>query len=105
MALSAKPFSMPTACDPCPGKTNANLPMLFSNFDNQPICDSVPESHPRQHSAPGKAAANAFHHDVLARLDTTIPHADVERHRNGGCRRVAVLIDGDNHLVHAQAEL
>src|SRR5690606_23123348 len=107
--LSAKPLSMPMACEPCPGKTNANVVMLslllLYMSARAGLMLHADELHADQYRAPGEAAAHAFHHDVLARLDAAVAHADVERQRNRRCRGVAVLVNRDDHLVHAQAQL
>src|SRR5437867_8492291 len=86
--------SMPTACDPWPGNTNANA-----------VIATVFGSEIEEHGAPRKGAADAFEHQRVAALDLAAAHRGIQRERNRGCRSVAVLVDGDDQLVQRQLQL
>src|SRR6478672_7489365 len=91
--LPAKPFNMPTAWEPCPGKTKANVVMRVIE-----VLQSC------EYRTPGESAADAFHHHVMAGLNPSVPHSLVESKRNRCGRSIAVLIDGHHHFLQRQAE-
>src|SRR5579864_2719887 len=55
--------------------------------------------------APREAAADAFDQYVLAAFDTPVPDGDVERERNRGRRRVAVLANRHDHPLLRKTQL
>src|SRR5690606_26710483 len=88
--------SMPTACEPCPGNTNANAVM----GEIYPFCSVI-----QQHRAPGEAAAHTFEQQGLPPLDAAVANGLVQRQgdrRGGG---VAVLVDRGDHALERQLEL
>src|SRR5471032_475916 len=104
---SPQASSMPTLCEPWPGKTNANAVMgweilLFSSMNGAggAVCLSIVD----QGSAPGDAAA-ALKQQSLAAPDLARADGDVERQRNGGGRRVAVFGHRHHHAFRRQLEL
>src|SRR5262245_25194174 len=83
---------IPTDCEPCPGKANANV-MTCSSYPTQ------------QSRTPGEAAAHGLEHDVLARLNASVAHRLIQRQRYRSGRSIGVAIDRHDHAIHAQAEL
>ena len=57
------------------------------------------------HRAPGEAAADRFGHHEIARLELAGGLADRQRQRDRGGGGVAVVLDGEHHLVHAEPHL
>src|SRR5215204_3313081 len=98
---SPQASSMPTDCDPCPGKTKAKGCMACLLFG----CAKPPRaSEVQQDRAPGETAAHAFEHEGVALLDLAAADRGVERQRDRGGRRVAVLVHGDDELVHGHLQ-
>jgi len=62
-------------------------------------------SEANQRRSPGKTAAKGFQQYQLTRFDPAIPHPFVEGDGNGSRRGIAVLVEGQHHLVEAHAEL
>ena len=58
-----------------------------------------------QNRTPSKTAADAFEQEVLSAFDLAVFNADIQCQRNGGCGSVAVVLDGQDHFVHAQAQV
>src|SRR5688572_11197359 len=85
---------MPTACEPCPGKTSANFVICFSL--------RLPAD---EHRAPREASTHAFEQNVMTRTDTAIADGLVQRERHGGRGGVRVPIDCRDHALHAEAQL
>src|SRR5215469_4109466 len=129
MALSAKASSMPTACEPCPGKTNANFITSPNSINTGGQCARMNRCRLRatcsscartgcgsararsgcleadDGGAPGEAAAHAFDQHVVAALDAAVAHRNVEGERNRGRRGVAMLAHRHHHALGGQAEL
>src|SRR4051812_45999017 len=80
---SPQASSMPTACEPWPGKTKANG---FMDGDSRMWGGRRGGSEFEQHRAPGEAAADAFEHQRLALLHLARAHRGIEgeRDRRGG---------------------
>src|SRR5690606_33730103 len=89
-ASSAQASSMPTVCDPWPGKTKA----IF-----------IGSLHSDEDRAPGEAAAHTLQQDRLARADAAVTAGRIQRQRHAGRRGVGVLAHGDHDLVVGNAEL
>src|SRR5258706_431619 len=81
---SPQASSMPTVCDPCPGKTNANSAISGLSPADRSLCSDA-DSEVEQHGAPGEAAAHAFEHHRIAAFDAAVLHRHVQgqRHRRG----------------------
>src|SRR4051812_7872002 len=90
---SPQASSMPTLCEPWPGKTNANAVMeweilLFSSMATQGkrraagCSDRQRGSVVDQRSTPGEATADAFKKQPLPPLDLARADRDIERQRN-----------------------
>src|SRR5258706_8593498 len=86
---SANDCIIPTDCEPCPGKTNANF-------------TASPFNH---HRAPRESPAHAFQQHVLAGTDAPVARRFVERKRDRGRRGVGVTVNRQHHLLHAHADL
>jgi hypothetical protein len=54
-----------------------------------------------QHRAPGEAAAHRLQKHEVALLDAPVARSGGQRQRDGGSRRIAVLVDGDDDLLRA----
>src|SRR5205085_8023212 len=102
---SPQASSMPTDCEPCPGKTNANEAIACVSPMVRKEKPRAAASEIEQHRAPGEAAADALEQDGVAAADLAGAHRDVERQRNRGGRGVAVLVDRDDELVQRQLQL
>src|SRR6478735_5159066 len=101
-ALSPQASSMPTACEPWPGKTKANG--FMRTVSRRALFGAV-ASEIEQGRAPGEAAAHAFEHHRVATLDLACAHGVVKGQRDRGGRGVAVPVDGDDQLFRRELEL
>lgn len=59
----------------------------------------------RQNRIPGKTVADTFERKVLSTFDLVVSSADTQRQWNGGYGSVVVVLDGQDHFVHAQAQV
>src|SRR6188768_2109130 len=80
--------SMPTDCEPCPGKTNAKSAMLVCLL----LFLSRAASEVEQHGTPGEATADAFEQHGVAALDAAALDRHVQRQRHRRGRGVAVFV-------------
>src|SRR5690349_4282491 len=97
---------MPTACEPWPGKTNANevIGTSPSTRSETPPAQAA-ASEVEQDGAPGEAAADALEHQRLATADLAAAHSVVERQRDRRSRGVAMLIDRHDNSFRRQLQL
>src|SRR5690606_11205982 len=83
-ALPAQASSMPTACEPCPGKTKAIFITCRQKVESNSGRDYAEPSyalsalHLDQHGTPGEPASNALHQNGFARFDAPIAAGCVE---------------------------
>src|SRR4051794_11718943 len=86
---SPQASSMPTDCEPCPGKTKANGFMDFGYGLNGTACTPPGCQHLEieQHGAPREAPANALEHQCVALVDLPPAHSCIQGERDRRGRR------------------
>src|SRR5438477_5746874 len=91
---------MPGFCTPWPGNSRAIGPERL--IMRSPT--SLPLSPLQERGAPGESRSKSGEQNVVAGLDPALPHGLFESQRDGGARRVAVLVDVDRDTLHRQAD-
>src|SRR5438445_2271156 len=89
--ICASAWPMPTACEPCPGKTNAT--------------GMSPPLPLEERAAPGHSAADRHHQDQVAVLQASGAVRLIERERHRGGRGIAHLLDVQLALLQRDLEL
>src|SRR2546430_15585360 len=91
---------MPGFCTPWPGNSRAIGP--------ERLIMNSPRSWPlrplQERGAPRESRSKPREQNVVAGLDPALAHGLFERQRDGGARRVAVLVDVDRDALHRQAD-
>src|SRR5690348_10697596 len=122
--------SIPTDCEPWPGKTKASWgtggwglgtefvslivcyllspELAREDGSSTALCRAVPQPQPRSiphhRGGPGEPATESLQQQVLSALHAPGAHRGIQRQRHRPRRGVGVLVDRDDHLLHRHAE-